>query len=489
MSRAMGDAISRVDGRPIGQSTGQAAGQAGDILARIADAKRLPLIAGFGADAVFARRGERVFTVQDFLRDAARLAARLPERGFLLNLCGDRYRFVVGFAAALMRGQVSLLPPNQAPELMELLKADYPDVYCLREAESPAPAMHSVLFGEESASAPGDLAVPLIPAAQTAAIVFTSGSTGVPQPNRKSWGKLTQSAQGEAARLGLDAGWSLVGTVPPQHMYGFESTVLMPMQNGLALHAGRPFYPADIAQALASLPRPRALITTPVHLRALVDTLDQPWGAVPEPDFMLCATAPLSPDLAAAAEARLDAPLHEIYGCTEAGQVATRRSIEGARWKALPGLQLRQDAQGTRVSGGHVEGEILLGDVIELIDPDEGRATHFELRGRNADMINIAGKRTSLAALNFQLTAIAGVRDGVFVMPQEQGEVTRLTAIVVAPGVSARSINAALKRVLDPVFLPRPLYFVDDLPRNSTGKLTHAAVQALLAQCRAASRH
>jgi acyl-coenzyme A synthetase/AMP-(fatty) acid ligase len=461
-----------------------AASRAGAALTPGAAAKGLPLIAGFGADAVFARRGDRVFTVQDFLRDAAGLAARLPARAFILNLCGDRYRFAVGFAAALMRGQVSLLPPNQAPELMEALAADYPGLYCLREERSPAPHLESVDFGAESPAAPGDLAVPLIPAAQTAAIVFTSGSTGTPQPNRKSWGLLALSAQGEAARLGLTSSWSLVGTVPPQHMYGFESTVLLPMRSGLAMHAGRPFYPADIAQALDSLPRPRALITTPVHLRALVD---EP-GKVPSPDFMLCATAPLAPELAAAAEARLHAPLHEIYGCTEAGQVATRRSVEGPRWQALPGLQLHQDAQGTWVSGGHVEGEVLLGDVIELVDPVEGRASRFELRGRNADMINIAGKRTSLAALNHQLTAIAGVRDGVFVMPEETGEVTRLTAIVVAPGVAARSIHAALKRALDPVFLPRPLYFVDALPRNSTGKLTHAAVQALLAQCRLASK-
>jgi len=455
----------------------------------------LPLIAGFSNGATFALRQGVVLTVQDFLREAARLAEALPARGYVLNLCADRYRFAVGFAAALLRGQVSLLPPNHTPELVARLRRDYPDVYCLREADGPALEVETLLYPEAPATAPpaSGFPVPLIPADQTAAIVFTSGSTGTPQPNRKSWGRLTLSAQGEAARLGLAAQpgqspYALVGTVPPQHMYGFESTVLLPMQGGLAMHAGRPFYPADITGALDSLPHPRALITTPVHLRALVD---EP-GALPAPDFMLCATAPLAPELAAAAEARLGAPLYEIYGCTEAGQVATRRSTEGPRWQTLPGLQLYQDERGTWVTGGHVEGEILLGDVIELMPDDQAapsRATHFELRGRNADMINIAGKRTSLAHLNFQLTAIEGVRDGVFVMPREHGEVTRLTALVVAPGMNARQISAALRRVLDPVFLPRPLHFVEALPRNSTGKLTHAALQELLAQCAAGQSH
>ena len=455
---------------------------------------RLPLISGFAAGAVFAWRDGAAISTQRFLRDAARLAVLLPARGHVLNLCADRYHFAVGFAAALLREQVSLLPPNHTPELIAQLKRDFPDVYCLREADGQPLDLPTFLYPKETGgNEPDTLQVPLLPQAQVAAVVFTSGSTGTPLPNRKTWGKLTRSAQGEALRLGLGAQpgrepYALVGTVPPQHMYGFESTVLLPMQGGLAMHAGRPFYPADVAAALDMLPRPRALITTPVHLRALLGETE----ALPAPDFVLCATAPLAEDLARAAEQRFAAPLYEIYGCTEAGQVATRRSSAGPQWQALPDLALFQNETGTWVTGGHVEGEVLLGDVIELAQEEatQAGATRFELRGRNADMINIAGKRTSLAHLNFQLAAIDGVRDGVFVMPEDgeaekHGEVTRLTALVVAPGLQPAHITAELRRRVDPVFLPRPLYIVDALPRNSTGKLTHAALRELLAQCAA----
>ena len=58
-------------------------------------------------------------SVETFLSDVAALAELLPNRGSVVNLCNDRSRFVVGFAAALRRGQVNLLPPHDAPDLLE----------------------------------------------------------------------------------------------------------------------------------------------------------------------------------------------------------------------------------------------------------------------------------------------------------------------------------------------------------------------------------
>jgi acyl-coenzyme A synthetase/AMP-(fatty) acid ligase len=256
-------------------------------------------------------------------------------------------------------------------------------------------------------------------------------------------------------------------------MYGLESTVVLPMQGGLALHSGRPFYAADIAAELEALPRPRGLVTTPVHLRTLIGES----AVLPPADFLVCATAPLSPQLAAAAEKRFAAALYEVYGCTEAGQVATRRTVKTSEWSALPGITLRKDEHGTWIKGGHVSGEVLLGDVIEL----RGRQC-FLLHGRHGDLVNIAGKRTSLASLNFHLNSITGVRDGVFFMPEnDDGAVSRLTAFVVAPDLTRAALMQALRERIDPAFLPRPLYLVDALPRNATGKLPREALNALCA--------
>jgi acyl-coenzyme A synthetase/AMP-(fatty) acid ligase len=118
--------------------------------------------------------------------------------------------------------------------------------------------------------------------------------------------------------------------------------------------------------------------------------------------------------------------------------------------------------------------------VLEVVS--EGR---FLLHGRLADLVNIAGKRSSLAYLNHQLNSIAGVLDGAFFHAEENHSshtgVTRLAACVVAPGLDGSQLLAALRERIDPVFLPRPLLFVARLPRNGTGKLPQDALRALAA--------
>jgi acyl-coenzyme A synthetase/AMP-(fatty) acid ligase len=432
-----------------------------------------PLIRG-ERGSIFAYRNGRALSAAQYLCDVRRLAERLPAAKYALNACADRYSFAVALGAALARGQTCLLPPNQTPDLLAKLRSAYAELYCLCDTNVQHPGLETVVVTPETPPDASSFEVPAVPESHVVAVVFTSGSTGEPTAHVKRWGSLVRSALGEAERLGLGAGWALVGTIQPQHMYGFESTVLLSMQGGIAMHAGRPFFPADVCAELEALPRPRALITTPVHLAAL---LGEP-AAPPPADFLLCATAPLAPQLAADAESRFSAPLHEIYGCTEAGQVATRRTVESPDWRPLPGVALRKDAKGTWASGGHVEGEVLLGDVIELFGRDR-----FRLHGRTTDLVNIAGKRTSLAHLNYHLNSIEGVRDGAFVMPEEDGKgVTRLMAFVVAPGLTREAIIKALRARVDAAFLPRPLLLVDALPRNETGKLPRVAVEDLIAR-------
>lgn len=432
-----------------------------------------PLIRNYAAGGVFAYREGRPIAVEEFLGEVEQLAQALPDRPHVVNLCADRYRFTVGLAAALLRRQVSLLPPNSTPDLLGRFGQEYPGVYCLSDGSVESPRLETFLYPRIEGRV-ATTSIPGIPETHTAAVLFTSGSTGQPVPHAKSWGSLVRSGSAEFERLGPEPGMILVGTVPQQHMYGFESTVLMAMQGGMAIHAGRPFFSADVCAALEALPRPRGLVTAPVHLRVLLAEV----GALPHADFLLCATAPLSPQLAAEAEARFGAPLFEIYGCTEAGQVASRRPTQSQEWHLYPGLRMQAEGNRARVSGGHVESEILLADMIEL--RSEGT---FFLHGRTADLVNIAGKRTSLTHLNFHLNSIAGVRDGAFVMPEEDdGTVTRLTAFVVAPGLSADAVMSALRQRIDAAFLPRPLCFVDSLPRNETGKLPRVALDRLLSR-------
>lgn len=422
----------------------------------------------------FSAASSQHITVARFVADVAQLVAELPAGSHVLNACADRYHFAVGLAAAMSARKISLLPSTHTPEMVRQMRVFAPDVFCLSDGPCTIDLPQCVYPTSWAAADASVTAVPQIPVDQTVAFVFTSGSTGLPVPHRKTWGALVRNVRAEAERLGLvgSAVHSIVGTVPPQHMYGFESTVLVALQSGSVFSADHPFYPADICSALARVDRPRVLVTTPVHLRALLDAGLE----IPALDLVVSATAPLSPQLAQAAEAALHMPLLEIYGSTETGQVATRRTAQGAEWQLFPGVQLTAQDGGTWVSGGHVEQAVPMGDVLEPLS-----ATHFLLHGRIADLINIAGKRSSLAYLNHQLNAIEGVQDGAFYMPEERGHdgVTRLMAFVVAPGWTQAALLTALRERIDPIFLPRPLLLIEQLPRNSTGKLPREALQAL----------
>lgn len=437
----------------------------------------LPLVSHTSPDSIIAWRADGSVTLRQFLAEVSQLAVMFPAGNHLLNMCSDRYCFSVGLAAAIVAGKVSLLPSSHTPGVIRQIKLFAPDAFCLTDDDActidlPQLRYPSTVANQQAKS--GTFVIPQIDTQQRIAVLFTSGTTGIPQPYPKTWGALVSSVQAEALRLGLlhNTQCTLVGTVPPQHMYGFESTVLMAWLSGNALSHAQPFYPADICRSLAALPMPRVLVSSPVHLRALLDS-----GLnLPEIMHVVSATAPLSNQLAQDIEARCHAPLMEIYGSTETGLIATRRPTQSAEWQLLPGIKLAVEGGRIFAYGAHVETPIPMGDILEPVTDEL-----FLLHGRIADLVNIAGKRHSLASLNNLLNAIPGVVDGAFYMPDETGHnhVTRLAACVVAPGMDAPHLLAALREQIDPVFLPRPLLFVDALPRNSTGKLPREALQAL----------
>ena len=58
----------------------------------------------------------------------------------------------------------------------------------------------------------------------------------------------------------------------------------------------------------------------------------------------------------------------------------------------------------------------------------------------------------------------------------------RLCAFAVAPGLEAPALLQVLRERIDPIFLPRPLVLLDQLPRNATGKLPRNHLQVLFAE-------
>ena len=431
----------------------------------------LPLLADADASRVIAWRSGKAVSAGKFLDAVCALAARLPSARHVVNLCDDRYSFTVAFCAAAVAGQTSLLPGTRAPQTIAETLAAYPDSYVLVErALDPAPARQFVLPQALRGRA---MSMPALPPDRVVAIAFTSGSTGVPKANPKTWGAVCASSAFNAAAVCRDSAPNIVATVPPQHMYGLELSVLMPLRSRASIHSGQPFFPADVVRALEQVPAPRVLVTTPHHLHALL----RADAVLPALAAIVSATAPLDARLAAEAEARYATDVIEVFGSTETCVIAQRRTARDEPWSLYPGVALHPQPDGTLVDAPYFPAPTPLQDIVELL-PDR----RFRLRGRNGDLLEIAGKRASLADLNRRLRAIAGVSDGViFQLDADAAGVQRLAALAVAPNSSAPQILETLRAAIDPVFLPRPLRIVDALPHNAAGKLPRAALLDALA--------
>ncbi|MEN9681899.1 MAG: hypothetical protein RLZZ627_1792 [Pseudomonadota bacterium] len=420
-------------------------------------------------DSVFAFTRQGEVTRASFMNEAAQIAAQLPRTGYALNVSSDRFDFALGLVAAWMVGIPTLLPSDQGRGQLAELSRTYPSLHQIGDSELQTYRIQGQELHHRFNGFDDNLD-------QSVVIPFTSGTTGDPVPHPKSLSSLMGSASLINRQLGGTQGIRMVATVPPQHMYGLELTLLLPLFEGAILDWRRPFFPADILSALRDGPTPVALVTTPLHLRALLSLPDMD---LPEVQFIVSATAPLPLELAQEAETRFSAPLHEVYGCTELGSIAGRRPVDSEVWCWYSGVECRSEADGHQVRAAHVITPARVSDQLEILTD-----TTFLLRGRNADLVNIAGKRASIRALERAALEIQGVRDVAFIQGDEaEGSIGRLTALVVLdPKVSLASVKAALRRDLDPAFVPRTLIEVPSLPRNAVGKLPRAKLLAFLAE-------
>lgn len=420
-------------------------------------------------DAPFAWVDDAAISQAQFVADVLQVAQALPDAGHVVNQVSDRYAFTVVFCAVVVAAQTNLLPAQRSDETLRWLRKSYRDCFVLDDEH---PVCQQLLQPAADRPASSQPVMPVIADDHIAAIAFTSGSTGAPQAHAKRWGALRQCSKVHASLLPGDGPYGIVATSPSSHMYGLEWALLLGCVAPVTLHCGAAFFPNDICTALRNCPGNGVLVSTPVHLNALLR------ASVPLPQMQLCmsATAPLSARTARELETRCGCGVLEIYGCSEIGSLASRRPATEAAWRFLPCFDVAVSADDVVVSASFVTDPVVLPDLFNKLTDGT-----FELLGRTTDLVKVAGKRGSLAQLTATLQAITGVQDGVFVSPRALGlpASERLAAAVVAPGLTAAQVRAALAAQLDPVFLPRPLRMVASLPRSATGKLPAAALAAL----------
>ncbi|MDT8345706.1 MAG: AMP-binding protein, partial [Thermohalobaculum sp.] len=396
-----------------------------------------------------------------FLADVAAARARLMGHDAICNMAPGRYDFAVLLVAAMANGQTTVLPPSRADGAVAAALAGW---------AAPLVADGLDALGLGRATPAGAAGVPTLPALPGQVHVFTSGSTGTPIRHVKTWHSLAAGARLTAeivARAGLPTGrTALLGTTPHQHMYGLEAAILAGLAHGCCLHGTTVFFPADIepavalaeAQGIARI----VLVTSPPHLRFLEEAI----LATPQIACVISATAPLHRDVARRIEADGGRKVFEIYGSTETGSLAWRRSAQTDIWTPLDGFEILPGPEAWYATAPHLDAAMPLGD--EIAPLGDGR---FRLLGRRGDMVSIAGKRQTLGALNAALATMPGLTDAVILSEPGDGD-DRLTVFVVTDAGAdrdlsplRRAIRAHLIGFVDPVFVPRRIHRVARIPR------------------------
>ncbi|MET8162546.1 AMP-binding protein [Sphaerisporangium sp. NPDC005289] len=360
---------------------------------------------------------------------------------------------------ALLDGGPAVLP--LAPEL---------PAPALREALEALRPTHVVTAGgvrprEGGVPASGD----------TAVIIATSGSTGVPKGAELTAGALTASAAASLARLGARPGERWLCCLPVSHVSGL-AVLVRSLLGGAAPLIHERFSPEAVAASGAD-----HVSLVPTQLRRLID-IGADLSAFRT--ILLGGAAP-PPGLLAEARAA-GARVVTTYGMSETcgGCVYDGVPLDGVGAAVGPdgrvrlsgpvlfsGYRLRPDLTAASLR----DGWYLTSDLGTL---EEGR---LRVVGRADDVINTGGRKVVAGTVAGVLSGHPGVRDAVVVgrPHHEWGE--EVVAVVVAADPAAPpalgELRALVKERLPGYAAPRALAVRDRLPLLPNGKHDLVAIR------------
>lgn len=455
-------------------------------------------------DATAGWRANRVVSWGDLAARTgawATLLAAQPGRNHALYL-EDSLEFACALLGAWQAGKTVWLPADTVDATCAALRAQvdgFIGAFPASCAPLAAPAPVSV-----AAHVPDFHA---LDPAMDALVVYTSGSTGEPQAVPKRLSQLDSEVAVLEHMFGQAAGDAVVvATVSHQHIYGLLFKVLWPLCAARRVHAISAVYPEELVTLLAE--QPALLVGSPAHLKRLPPHLD--WsGPRKHLRAVYSSGGPLPPEAALACIELLGAAPVEVYGSSETGGVARRQrtlaadslavlDAASANWLTFPNVDWRI---GDDQHGEHGEHALLIrsphlppqaADAWYALADRVGSAPdgRFALLGRADRIVKIEEKRVSLDALEAALLATGLVAEGR-VLPDD-GARMRLAAFAVLTEAGSallaqqgklalnRRLRSALAGVAEAVALPRRWRYLDALPVNAQGKVTRAALLALL---------
>jgi long-chain acyl-CoA synthetase len=490
------------------------------------------MIDGHDGDHVALISGNRETTYGQLRDQADRVRGGLAQRGVaagdrVVLLCGNNRFFVVSYLAVVGLGAVAvpLNPESPAPELLREIEQVTPvaamvgpsSIATWSRVAADLPGIATVVVAEadltddtiaiEELLTADPLAVVDVEPDHLAVMMFTSGTAGPPRAAMLSHGNLLANIeQSLSARDRTQAEDVVYGVLPLFHIFGLNVVLGTSLTVGSTVLLVQRFDPATAAESIVQrgvtvVPGAPPMWVAFAHFDELAaDT----FATV---RLALSGASKLPITVAETFERRFGVTIREGYGLTEAGPVVTSSAgmpvRVGSVGRVLVGQEVRLvgddghdvpagDAgevwvRGPNVFHGYwndaessarvlVDGWLRTGD-IATADEDG----YLYLVDRAKDLIIVSGFNVYPAEVEEVLAAHPAVAEvGVIGVPHpHHGEAVK-AYVVRVPGadVDEDALVSHSADYLARYKCPSKVIFVDQLPRNASGKLVRRELEA-----------
>ena len=348
--------------------------------------------------------------------------------------------------------------------------------------------------------------------ADTAAIIFTSGTSGTPKGVMVSHRGLLHFGRVSAGVRALSERDRAYAFLPMTHIFGIGTVLMAALTGGASLVLRGSFSPADMLQALAHEEVSNLLGPPTMYARLLahIDS-ERMVPRFPHLRYVYTGSAPLDPALKQRVEGLFGQPLHYGYGLSEyAGSVfltrteaprsytAAGHAVEGGEarivsleghdaapgdtgeiWLRGPGLMLGyfRDAVATaqvmRPGGWYATGD------LGRFGPDGA----LFVVGRLKEMIIRSGFNVYPAEVEAVIGRFGGVHlCAVVGVPEADGNEQIVAFVELKPGavLDHAALRAHLAEHLSPYKRPARIEVIDTMPTTANGKLLKRELQARL---------